>query len=605
MSAIITNKLRIFNAQQYIESVKMSAAPYSKNKTYNTGDSIIHHKNIYINVGDPGIDGTDDGPIHTKTEAVAAGSNGVLWLYYSASHYNNIYLGIGNSLPWFDDSNPPTPSDSVSGAFDIINNLTAIKKVGPDSITLCVPRIDWESGTVYEMYDDYRSESIIPNGYVLVSHDNEYRVYKCINNSKWSDTNGVVKVASTVKPTLPDLEQPFETSDGYIWRYMYSIYLFDALKYLTKDYMPVKFLTVDPLNANSSDALQWQIKMNTMDSNNTGRIDHVRILPDDGTDPDELAVVPSGGSGYLPNLVLIDVNLISGLVGGSTSSGGFIPFSENVADNSNYNGYGVFIKSTGNDSGEWRTITSSTVNTGSGGISFTIDAQFVGLDVSNPPSSVIIAPIVWIDPTDTDGYGFSAYGVVTTDRISGVEILNKGINYTFATIGGSGSSQKPHTLTLNPASATILSGVSNPPIECRMRAIISPQYGHGFNPVEELGGYYAMVAMKLEYDEQNSENFSMFPVDGDESVFRQVSIISDPIDAATNEVATDQFYRGPNHPEYSKESATHVFNASGESTPLYELCMLPGRGRVLYIENRQPVSRAIDQIEDIKVVFEF
>jgi hypothetical protein len=264
----------------------------------------------------------------------------------------------------------------------------------------------------------------------------------------------------------------------------------------------------------------------------------------------------------------------------------------------------VFIKSTGNDSGEWRTITSSTVNTGSGGISFTIDTAFVGLVESNI-TSVIIAPIVWIDPTDTDGYGFSAYGVVTNDKISSVEILNHGINYTFATIGGSGSSQKPHTLILNPASATITNGVSTPSIECRMRAIISPQYGHGFNPVEELGGYYAMVAMKLEYDEQNSLEFSMFPVDGDESVFRQVSIISDPIDAATNEVGTDQFYRGPNHPEYSKDSAATVTNASGAETPLYELCMLPGRGRVLYIENRQPVSRAIDQIEDIKVVFEF
>ena len=49
--------------------------------------------------------------------------------------------------------------------------------------------------------------------------------------------------------------------------------------------------------------------------------------------------------------------------------------------------------------------------------------------------------------------------------------------------------------------------------------------------------------------------------------------------------------RGPSHPEYGDGNSEFDVNA--------------GTGKVLYIENRQPVSRAVDQIEDIKVVFEF
>ena len=108
-----------------------------------------------------------------------------------------------------------------------------------------------------------------------------------------------------------------------------------------------------------------------------------------------------------------------------------------------------------------------------------------------------------------------------------------------------------------------------------------------------------MVALKLEYDEQDTRNGnteSVFPVvssslSGFDPVFRQIIILSDPVDTSTNKIAYNTTYRGPSHPEYGDGNSEFNVNA--------------GTGKVLYIENRQPVSRAVDQIEDIKVVFEF
>ena len=111
--------------------------------------------------------------------------------------------------------------------------------------------------------------------------------------------------------------------------------------------------------------------------------------------------------------------------------------------------------------------------------------------------------------------------------------------------------------------------------------------------------------MRLEYDEQHtrdddtstSQTKAMFPVSGDSSVFRQIAIVADPLEKTSLIPATNVSYRGPS---YTTPTAD-AWGTSGETTFDVE----SGSGKVLYTENRQPVSRAIDQIEDIKVVFEF
>lgn len=562
MAAIITNRLRIFNAQQFIESLSEQTPLWEGGVSYSEGDVVLYQSNLYISV-EAGT--SDAGLPPTHTTGVSSGGSVLRWAFYNVSLYNNLYLGIGKNTAWTDDSNPPTPSDSVKEHYTVKNDLIAMKKVGEDTITLALPRIDWESGNVYTMYDDQDPEEIIPNGYVITEGNNQYNVYKCVNNSKWKDSSvGVTPATSTVKPTGTSTSQLIETGDGYVWKYLYSIQLDRALKFLTKDYFPVKYLTAEPTDSLSADYVQYQVQQNAKAS--TGSIDFVRIV-DDGDGSGH-----AGGRGYLQNL-----NQTGVTIGESTVSFSFTPSSSDMiqratdAGSGGYDGYDVVFIS-GNSSYQ-ATISSYAFSAGQ--VDITLNTAFSGLSGSQS-GDIIIAPKVQLVG---DGSGATAYGITQGDEISKIVISNGGSDYTYA-------------------EAQVLPAISGS-TGCKVRAIMSPGEGHGYNPVEELGGYYAMVALKLEYDEQDTRNGnteSVFPVVSDslsgfDPVFRQIVILSDPVDTSTSKIAYNSTYRGAAHPEYSDGNSE--FNVDA------------GTGKVLYIENRQPVSRAVDQIEDIKVVFEF
>ena len=131
---------------------------------------------------------------------------------------------------------------------------------------------------------------------------------------------------------------------------------------------------------------------------------------------------------------------------------------------------------------------------------------------------------------------------------------------------------------------------------CKVKPIISPEKGHGFNAIEELGGYYIMIAMRLEYDEQDtrdddtstSQTKSMFPVSDTSSMFRQIAIIADPLEKTSLIPATSDSYRGP---AYTTPTAD-AWGTTNETTFDVE----SGSGKVLYTENRQPVSLSLIHI---------
>jgi len=175
--------------------------------------------------------------------------------------------------------------------------------------------------------------------------------------------------------------------------------------------------------------------------------------------------------------------------------------------------------------------------------------------------------------------------------------------------------------------------------------IISPKGGHGANAVEELGGKFVMLNVRLDGTENGT-----ISVDND---FRKVGLVRDPYDYGTTDIATvtnmRQTYRftltgvtgtfnvddtvtvgtseatvvewdSGNGYLYTTlptldptawtdaavinnatVSGTGTIDTSGVDTPDLE----PYSGDVLYVENRSPISRASDQIEDVKLVIEF
>ena len=197
MPAIITNKFRIHNSEQFFESFS-EAAP-----------------NVYyLGIGRPQDFTTSTRPDgRTENEGT--------------------------------DSASPTPTDSVVEEFYTFDDLLAVKKITSSDISKVIPRRNWTNGNVYDMYRHDYGRYITGTTTVKTStsgasnlYDATFyvktaanRVYKCLDNA-----NGAV-VAEEPTTTSPSSTQT--TSDGYKWKYMYTLSSSQVANFLSTDFMAV------------------------------------------------------------------------------------------------------------------------------------------------------------------------------------------------------------------------------------------------------------------------------------------------------------------------------------------------------------------------------
>jgi hypothetical protein len=217
-----------------------------------------------------------------------------------------------------------------------------------------------------------------------------------------------------------------------------------------------------------------------------------------------------------------------------------------------------------------------------------------------------------------DGTGATANATVVANVVTAVTVTAVGSGFTSATVsfsGGGGAN----------AAAT---------------AIISPKGGHGANAIEELGGKYVMLNVRLDGTEGNTISTA--------NEFRTVGLVRNPFLYDTSDRATASTYRQTYKYTLSGVSGTYVLDevvTSGSNTAtvvewdsvgsiLYTTLPLnqefanaavvagaggatgtiaviddpglePYSGDLLYVENRVPIGRADDQIEDVKLVIQF
>lgn len=464
------------------------------------------------------------------------------------------YIFIGRSHPWPVDTTPPTPVNGTSEEVDAWSDMTALKKVGTADVSHGLKRIDWTTGTKYDEYQHDYSASNTTTGtlksslfdplalpYVMTD---EYHVYKCIRTGR--NSSGAV-VNSTVKPIGTSATDLVESSDtgaasgrGYVWKYMYTVTASDTIKFVTSDFIPVKTLGVSTSVDGQLAALGATI---ADDGSSQWDVETNAIAIDGGV---LHAVVTAGGSGYNNN-TYTDVPVVGDGSGGKC-----------------------------------------TVNIAGGAVTH-ITMTAYGTGYKRP--QIIIA--------------------TSTTNLSGIG-------------GGSGAKVKP---------------------------IISPSNGHGGDHTQELGGNHVIVNSRLEFAEGSGD----FPTDND---FRRIGLIQDPFSTGTT-VATATHMAA-----YSQLTLTSVAglevddiirnaNADGAGVANSRVISITGTvvshipiadsaggftnfaasntcfvgsstigtvsitaanaafpevvaysGQVLYIENRGAVTRAADQIEDIKLIIE-
>jgi len=240
-----------------------------------------------------------------------------------------------------------------------------------------------------------------------------------------------------------------------------------------------------------------------------------------------------------------------------------------------------------------------------------VDGGIHVVKVTAGGSGYATAPAVTITG---DGTGATANSTITANVVTAVTITAAGTGYTRAS----------GTLAAGAAAAT---------------AIISPKGGHGADAVEELGGKYIMLNVRLDGNESNTFSTA--------NEFRQVGIVRDPYLYGTSTRAVASSFRQSYKYQLSGISGTFTVDetiTSGSNTasliefttpnlfttlPVHRAFanttsvtggtsgatgtiavittpgLQPYTGDIIYVENRVPIARADDQIEDVKLVIQF
>ena len=182
MSAIITEKFRLHNASQFVESFTEASA-----STY------------YLFLG--------------KATAFSSTTTG------------------GS------DSSPPTPITGPQDEFRAWNSMLGAKKITSSDVKRSLVRRNWSNGTVFDMYKhNYSSSNTSTSGasdlydstfYFMTS---DFRVYKVLDNNDGAAYSGAEPTSESTSPFA---------LGGYVLKYMYQITSSEAAKFLTSDFIPV------------------------------------------------------------------------------------------------------------------------------------------------------------------------------------------------------------------------------------------------------------------------------------------------------------------------------------------------------------------------------
>lgn len=279
------------------------------------------------------------------------------------------------------------------------------------------------------------------------------------------------------------------------------------------------------------------------------------------------------------------------------------------------------------------------------------DAVNGALDVVRTTAGSGYTDGTYYSPVDGDGANgivkiVVAGGSIVKQGSAGTNMYTIGSGYTFANV----DLTNVYTNVGLSTAGNIGSGSGG-----SVQPIISPNGGHGFDAVHELGAHFVMTNIKLEQNEGTD-----FTVAND---FREVGIIKNPFNFGTTTVATSStarqtysvtltaaptaayeidetitqsvtgavgrvvefdatnniiYYQQEQYANYGIAANGNVIafsgsnvitgstsNGVGTASTYANPELQPDSGKVIYIENRRPISRASDQTEDIKIVVEF
>jgi hypothetical protein len=627
MAAIISEKFRIFNAKQFLESL-------------NEGDSDTgaDRSRMYFFVGRPqawdsfleitSVDGADSfavgdgvfaggadwatatfratvskvlenslllssiGPLVTSSPALGS----ILTGYNQSTNANKLVSATTGVYRFSTENIPPVPLDNQTEKFSIYDDIIAAKRITSSYARHVVRRYNWDliNNPKFDMYKpDYFSTpagggqigkttatgaTSLANAKFYIMNQS-YEVFKCLYNGEDEANPSGVNIAHEPKtnpqPGLGAYSNGIYTApdNSYVWKYMYTIPTDDVLAFLSTDFMPINAVGESTRDSSKLAAVNGAVE--------------AAIVPNKGTLTSPVsgtfyAPVVGDGAGAVAELTISagEVTAVSMYQAGSGYTYGTIPIVSGVPFNTNGSteAIGLFSNATLTISeGVTATDTPAVepIMSPQGGHNFDMEMEL------NSKRVMTNIRLTFIEnagdfPVDNDfrrigivkdPYEFGSTTFATSDTLNGlraVKVQNATGNYipdemiTQTVAGGTAYGQV--------VSWSLDTGSSNPPTPSSpgsgVLKYIQTPYLHKDNGVVRLVESDAANAI-VGSQSGSSGNVETGLADG-------------------TELVGSIFVDGLANPEIENNS-----------------------GDLVYIENRRLITRAADQIEDIKLVIEF
>ena len=286
MSAIISEKFRIFNAQQFLESLTEGANDTSADRArmyFFVGRS--DQWDSYLEIYDPNATAFNVGEeVYDAGAAGATAYGSTTWkatirkvnpnsiLVYSPTPAagtptaGNVIKGYtggsdtgaeakGGVYRIADETNAPAPLDNQEEKQNIYDELIAAKRVESSNVVSVVSRYNWNTVTnpKFDMYKPDYSAAPASGGtakaaatgatslgaskfYVM---NNNYEVFKCLYNKEDITAGG--GLASDMPTTANNYASGVYTgpTDDYRWKYLYTMTTQQVMDFLSSDFMPI------------------------------------------------------------------------------------------------------------------------------------------------------------------------------------------------------------------------------------------------------------------------------------------------------------------------------------------------------------------------------
>jgi len=370
------------------------------------------------------------------------------------------------------DSTIPTPVDTTEDLnVNVYRDMLFGKQVTSADMKAMVRRVNWTANTVYTMYDHRDADMFDQDFYVMVDEGAFHHIYKCLDNANGAASNAqpTFNDATTEAALFANNDQYYETSDGYQWKYMYTVDDTTFDKFATASYMPVVANTT--VEGDSLDGSIDVIKVDSHGANYHNYLDAGQF---------NASQITIGGNNVL--YTISDANTQTG-------------FYSNT----------ILYLSAGTGSGQYKKVANSFANGSieSGSAFIVLESAFT--TTPDATTTYDISPEVRVTSDGTNSTNCVARAIInstSTNSVHRVEVIDQGLGYTFA-------------------NASVLVGTAgNVVTTATVTPIIPPRGGHGADALKEVGSDAVGIAIEFANNESGK-----IPTDND---FRQFGIIKDP-----------------------------------------------------------------------------